>query len=202
MSEEVNKEETETKQDVVDNSELDRVRAELAASNAKVNEFRTTNISLTKQIADKGIKVDENFNIDIETAINEAVNPIKLNNDNLIRENASLKATLEEVVLSDKVKDTAILNGVHEQALSDVVSRAKNVFTVKDGKTIPKDLKSSRDAEGNILTPETWLKGLNESAPHLFKGSTGSGAQRSNGTATQPMNALDKISAGWKAKNT
>lgn len=182
-----------------DTSELDSTKSELATTKTKLSEFRQTNSNLMKQIKDSGGNVDDDFKIDIDAAINEALAPIKEKNTSLMDENAKLQTTLEEVVLSDKVKDIAITHGVHEGALSDVVSRAKNVFIVKDGKTIPKDKRGSRDADGNVLTPEKWIEGLSETAAHLFKSSQGSGAIRPMGGQIQSdRSSVNKIADGLK----
>ena len=183
----------------VDTTELDATKTELSNTKTKLGEFRTTNSNLMKQIKQSGGNVDDDYNVDIDAAINEALAPIKDSNLTLKDENAKLQATLEEVVLSDKVKDIAIKHGVFESALSDVVSRARNVFTVKDGKTIPKDKKNSRDADGNVLDTENWLKKLADDAPHLFKPSNGSGAHRPIGGQMQtPKSSTQKIADGLK----
>ena len=161
-----------------DTTEVDTLRTELETTKQKVSQFRKTNTDLMKQIKEKGGEVKDDFSVDIDSAINEALTPIKEKNLKLEQSNAQLQSTLEEVVLSDKVKDIAIKHGVFESALQDIVSRARNVFTVKDGKPVPKDNKASRDEEGNVLSPEKWIEGLAENAPHLFKPSNGSGAVR------------------------
>lgn len=174
---------------------------ELNETKGKVAQFRQTNTGLMKQIKDGGGKVDDNFNVDINTAIEEALKPIKDKNEVLMKQNMELQGVLEEVVLSDKVKDIAIRHGVHESALPDIVSRARDVFTVKDGKTIPKSA-NSRDADGKLMAPDTWISALAESAPHLFKPSNGTGAVRPNGKGNPngQMSANDKILAGLKER--
>ena len=193
-------------EDVVSTSAYDELTAanatlttDLNESKGKVATFRQTNTGLMKQIKDSGGQVDEDFNVDINTAIEEALKPIKDKNESLIKQNNELQGVLEEVVLSDKVKDIAIANGVHESALPDVVSRARGVFTVKDGKTVPKG-KNNRDEDGKLLAPDTWISALAQSAPHLFKSSSGAGAQRPNGKGnpTGKLSANDLISGGLK----
>ena len=182
---------------VADTTELDNTKTELATQKTKVADFRKTNESLMKQIKNSGGNVDENYQVNIDDAINEALAPIRESNVSLKDENSKLHATLEEVVLSDKVKDIAMKHGVFESALSDVVSRAKNVFTVKEGKPVPKDKKNSRDADGNVLSTETWLQSLSDSAPHLFKPSNGSGAVRPiNGHIQPDRSSAQKIADG------
>lgn len=177
-------------------SKLTLMETELTAQKSKVGEFRTHNVALRKQVEQSGGQVDQTSHTDVDTAINEAVKPIKDRNDALEKSNAELQKTLEEVVLSDKVKDIALKNGVVDSALTDVVTRAKAVFTVKDGKTIPKDSKN-RDADGNPNTPENWLAGLATDAPHLFAVSTGSGARKPvGGKQAVERSSTQKIADG------
>lgn len=180
-----------------DTAERDTLQVALDDAKGKVAQFRKTNVTLMKQIKDQGGNVDDNYQVDIETTVNEALAPIKEKNLKLEETNKQLQVTLEEVVLSDRVKDIAIKHGVHESALLDITSRARKVFTVKDGKPIPKDSKNSRDEDGNVLSPESWLVQLTESAPHLFKSSNGSGAQRSaTGVIQTERTATQKIADG------
>lgn len=179
-----------------DKTDLVAAQTELSQTKTKLKQFRETNTSLMKQINEGGGTVNDDFQVDIDSAIGEALKPIKEKNEKLLADNSKLQSTLEEVVLSDKVKDIAITHGVAESALSDVVSRAKNVFTVKDGKTIPRN-KKNLDSDGNPMNTETWLKGLTETAPHLFKTSNGSGAQRPmNGHIQGERTSAQKIADG------
>ena len=182
-------------------SQIATLTNELNEAKGKVAQFRKTNTGLMKQIKNSGGQVDDDFNVDINTAIEEALKPIQEKNENLLKQNTELQGVLEEVVLSDRVKDIAIKYGVHESALPDVVSRARDVFTVKDGKPVPKS-KNSRDEDGKLIAPDTWISALAESAPHLFKPSSGTGAVKPNGKGnpTGQMSANDKILAGLKEK--
>ena len=124
--------------------------------------------------------------------------PIKSSKEELEKERNSLSNQLTEVVLSDKIKTTALQDGVYETALTDVVNRAKQVFTVKDGKAIPKD-ETMRDKEGNLLSPETWLKSLANSAPHFFKQSVGGNAKGSRSKSDNVnRTSTDKIADGLR----
>ena len=182
-------------------SQIATLTNELNDTKGKVAKFRETNTGLMKQIKNSGGQVDDNFNVDINAAIEEALKPIKDKNEVLMKQNTELQGVLEEVVLSDKVKDIAIRHGVVESALPDIVSRARDVFTVKDGKTIPKSA-NSRDADGKLIEPDTWISALAESAPHLFKPSNGTGAVKPNGKGNPngQMSANDKILAGLKER--
>jgi hypothetical protein len=190
---------------VVDQSTVDQYKN-------KVDEFRSNNIALKKQLeslSNKSTNVGTPNSVDVDALIEEKVSEMKKQLESLTSERKVLTSQLEEVVLSERVKDIAIRHGVYETALPDVVTRARNVFTVKDGKPVPVDSKA-RDENGEVYTPESWLNKLAADAPHLFKPSTGTGAQRSvNGVGNKQstMSSTDKIAAGLgllksNAKNT
>lgn len=165
---------------VAPQSELEAIKTEAEESKKKVKEFRQHNIALRKQVeASSKIETkdgDSGEPPNIENLIEDAVSEMKNKLSETADERNILRSQLEEVVLSDKVKDIAVKHGVFESALPDIVTRAKAVFTVKDGKPVP--MKESRDENGELLSPESWMKKLEEDAPHLFKPSTGSGAHR------------------------
>ena len=176
----------------------------------RANEFRTNNIKLTKQVEQlglKGLTSGESTGANeeqVQALIEDAVSDMRIKLDGFETEKNALQSQLEEVVLSDRVKDIAIQHGVFESALPDIVSRARTVFTVKDGKPVPLD-KKSRDEDGNVLNPESWLKKLQDDATHLFKPSNGSGATRPNGNGRQSgmreqanRKSTDKIADGLK----
>lgn len=172
------------------------VDAEAVEAKEKVKEFRATNIALKQKLealeAASG-KVENTPNIEDLVRNAVAANTQKL--QQVEQERTALQAQLEEVVLSDKVKDAALKHGVHESALVDVVNRAKAAFTVKDGKPLPKD--NAVDADGQVLSPEAWIKSLAASAPHFFKQSTGAGARKPLGSAVQgDRTTQQKLAAG------
>jgi hypothetical protein len=182
----------------VDTSAVDALKTEAEEYKSKVKEFREHNIKLRQQVEQASTSTGDDPPPNIDELINDAVSEMRSEMDKINSERNTLMSQLEEVVLSDRVKDIAIRHGVHETALPDVVTRAKGVFTVKDGKPVPAD-KKSRDESGELYTPETWLKKLEEDAPHLFKSSSGSGAHRPvNGArgAEPALSSTQKIAAG------
>jgi len=83
-----------------------------------------------------------------------------------------LDATMTEAVLN---KDS----GLNPSALPDILSRAKNLFTVAaDGQVVPmKDGTVVYGADGvTAMTPLEWAKKLREEAPHFSLDSTGGDA--------------------------
>lgn len=181
---------------VVDGAPAPQVDQEAVEAKEKIKEFRATNIALKQKLEAleaAGGKVEQTPNIEELVRNAVAANTQKL--AVIEQERTALQAQLEEVVLSDKVKDAAIKHGVHESALVDIVNRAKAAFTVKDGKPLPKD--NAVDADGQVLSPETWIKSLAVSAPHFFKPSTGAGARKPLGSAVQAdRSTTQKLSAG------
>jgi hypothetical protein len=193
-------------EDAVEKTAFESVKSQADDYKKKVDEFRTNNILLKKQL--EGTSSQASTDVDVDQLIEEKVSEMRKQLDTLTNERKVLASQLEEVVLSERVKDIAIRHGVYETALPDVVTRARNVFTVKDGKPVPVDSKS-RDENGEVYTPESWLNKLASDAPHLFKPSTGTGATRSvNGVGgNRTMSSTDKIASGLgtlksKAKNT
>lgn len=188
---------------VVDTNTLDSVKAEAEESKRKLKEFREHNIKLRQQVEKAATPNGEDSTPpNIEELINEAVSEMRAEMEKVQTERSTLASQLEEVVLSDRVKDIAIRHGVYETALPDVVTRARSVFTVKDGKPVPVD-KKARDENGELYTPDTWLKKLQEDAPHLFKSSSGSGAQSpvNGSTRNAPRSSVEKITAGLDIGN-
>lgn len=178
---------------VVNQSEYDDLNTKYTNVNKQIDEFRTNNINLKKQL-----ESDVGSDKKIEELVNEALKPVQTKLNEEQQRNQKLQHILEEVVLSDGVKDIAIKHGVHETALSDVVRRAREVFTVKEGKAIVKDQKL-RDGEGNVFTTQSWIKQLAEKdAPHLFKVSTGGGGRTPAGgkPSGDPVSSVDRIKQG------
>lgn len=184
---------------VTDNTEeLTQLKTDNTGLKAKVDEFRTSNITLKQQL-----EKDVGSDTKIETLIQDAIAPFRQAQTDLESKNKLLNTQYEEVVLSDKVKSLAIEAGVEEHAVTDVVVRAKNAFSVKEGKVLPIDV-NARDSEGKLFTLESWMKNLSTSdtAAHLFKTSQGSGAFRSKNTGQQTQNrsSVDRINSGIAAR--
>jgi alanyl-tRNA synthetase len=102
---------------------------------------------------------------------------------------------LESVVLTDSVTKAALAHGVSETAIEDVLLRAKTSFKVVDGALTAAD--GVLDAKGKPLTVDSWVKSLNDKAPHLFKQSRGAGSQGPGKqmSATEKT-SMERISAG------
>ncbi len=109
---------------------------------------------------------------------------------------------LEQLLIDNVVKTSAIKLGVIAEAVDDVVLRAKTMFRIENGQPVPKD------ADGKVIygkdgsspmSVDEWLTGLKTSARHLFLGSAGSGAGGGNRAGAPDMSKLtpaQKISLG------
>lgn len=166
----------------------------------KVREFRENNISLKQQLEQAGKQP-----VDIDALVEPRISEMKTNYTTQINElsqkSQALEQQLERVLLSDGVKEAAIKYGVLESALPDVVSRARETFTVKDGVAVSKT--KAKDKEGKDLSITSWIVNLTETAPHLFAQSRGAGAQRPVspvGVQRPTLSPTDKIAAGLAGK--
>lgn len=86
-------------------------------------------------------------------------------------------------VVSQEVMKAAIEAGVRKEAMDDLLTAAKSLFTVGDDEEL-----EARDSDGNLkkigdklLTPEHWLDSLKETKPHYWPESAGAGAQGNKG---------------------
>lgn len=182
--------------------------SEYTTLKTKLDEFRTTNIALKQSLEDLtkaplgDRKVDDAF---VNQLLDQRVAEMKTNYTTqvttLTTEKQKLEAQLEQVLLSDAVKDAAIKYGVLDTALPDVISRAKDTFTIKDGAVVSKT--AQLDKEGKPVGVATWVQSLSESASHLFATSRGSGATKP--IKGQPIQGErtpgEKIAAGLAARN-
>lgn len=100
---------------------------------------------------------------------------------------ASDRAVTSETKFKRTLIDQAITkaainpdNGVESSALIDLMTRAYNVFKVKDdGNVVPMDGEAVIYGNDGAtpMTPDEWLGSLKKQAPHFFKRSAGGGAE-------------------------
>lgn len=175
---------------------------------AKLDEFRTNNVKLMKDIASlqsqfDGVDIsdyremvksrDEQKDkklIDsgkIDELLDERTKRMREDHNKVTgkmeEENSILTRQLEGITIDNAIRDQAIKHGIASTAIQDVILRAKVLFKLKDGKATP------FDSDGNVVfasgasTPmsiEEWMKGLTVEAPHLFAPSNGAGSQHGN----------------------
>ena len=176
--------------------------SKLSEVQTKLDEFRTNNISLMKQL--ETVKTNTKPTVDVTSEVEREV---QTRLADLVKEKEALAsvvkekdAQLEQVILSDGVKEAALKYGVHESAVQDVLNRARENFAVKDGKAVHKS--KAVDGEGKELTIQSWIQNLAEAAPHLFVRSSGAGAIKpKHGSVSPNLSSMDKISAGLSKLN-
>ncbi len=125
----------------------------------------------------------------IETEVEKR---IKQNNDTweskfdeLQNQNKSLFGELAKHRVRDRLMQVGAKSGINESAMEDYLARGERIFQMAgDGDVKPIDGKGEvlygRDGV-EPLTMEEFVKGLAETAPHLFKASSGGGASNSGG---------------------
>ena len=191
--------------------EFNELQTKADESKTKLDEFRTNNVKLMKDMDALNAKFE---GIDLDVYNDMVEKQQKLNDKKLIDEgkidelleektramrdvhnkeieksekvNQTLQTQLASLVIDNAVRDTAVKAGIVETAMDDILLRSKSVFSLKDGKAVPSD------ATGNVIfglgtsepmSVEEWVKGQMEIAPHLFKPSNGSGSQHKSNTA-------------------
>ena len=181
---------------VVPETKYQEVETKVKELDSKIGEFRTNNIQLKQQLE----KASGQPGFDLDSVVKEQVqiqvSEMKKNLDQLTDQLKIKDTQLEQVILSDGVKEAAIKYGVLESAIPDVLNRARETFQVKDGKAISKQ--KSVDKDGNPLNITSWINQLSEAAPHLFAKSSGAGAQKSKGNQGYQvvLSPTDKIAQG------
>jgi hypothetical protein len=82
-------------------------------------------------------------------------------------------------IMDDAMREIAVKAGIRAEAISDVLMRSKQVFSLAEDGTLEargSDGKLLKNDKGNVVTPIVWLEGLKESAPHYWPSSEGVGA--------------------------
>lgn len=183
-------------------------QAKFTEVETKLNGFRDNNIELKKKLESLGgtsLKDKDPKDIDVEKLLDQRVAEMKSGYETQIKtlseQTTSLSGHLERVVLSDSVKTAAAEYGVLPSALPDVLNRAKEMFVVADGHAVPKDKKLDKD--GKPYTIASWITSLNESAPHLFAQSRGSGSQSpvKGKPPTGELHGIDLIAKGLRDRS-
>lgn len=150
-----------------------------------------------KELLDKG-EVDKVVNLRVEQMRNELQTTI----DTTTAQLTAAQAQLNKLLVDNVVKSAALKHGVLAEAVDDVVLRAKNIYSVKDGVPTPTNEKGEVIYSKDGKTPmpvEEWLADLKKTARHLFAGSTGGGAGGGHRTGSADMSSMtpaQKITLG------
>lgn len=196
---------------------------------SKLDEFRTTNTKLKsdlEQLTDKYGQVDlsryaelvqaDQDNKDkklieagkVDELLEERTKRMREEYDKKVQglesQNATHVRQLEGLIIDNSVRAAATQSGVQPTAVDDVLLRARSVYSLQDGKATPKDAKGEviygKDGSSPMAIDE-WVKGLEETAGHLFVKSSGGGPKNQGGTPSDGKNLspLEKVSQGLRA---
>jgi len=101
----------------------------------------------------------------------------------LSTQNETYNRQLEGLVIDNAVRELSAKEGALATAGEDILLRARSAFKLVDGQATPHDTNGHVIYGADGVTPmavNEWMKGLTQSAPHLFATSTGSGSQHGN----------------------
>lgn len=196
------------------------------APKSKVDDFRTNNIILTNKLKEFGdltpeaikkmsqdiddykVRLEKSGELDdeqINKLVENRVSAMKAEHTEamtaLQNQNQGLSTQLSKVLVDNEAKTAAIEHGVSEKGLADVLLRVNSVFKVEDGKTVGyKDGEKLYNTSGTkLLGINSWVKGLQKDAPHLFKASESTNTNHQTpgfkGDASK-LSPIGKIAAG------
>lgn len=199
-----------------------------AVSKDKLDEFRSNNIKLLKQLESfkdvdvdkyndllqKQIEMDKKKMIPVTKVDEMVLERVKTMQDDfekdrtkLQEENGLLNRQLESLLIDSTVRREATSTKALDTAVEDILLRAKSVFKVVDGVAVPHDSKGEVVYGKNGKDPMSvneWLTGLTKSAPHLFQASQGTGSRsRVNSFGSNDpskMSSVEKIKAGLESR--
>ena len=183
--------------------------AEGAVEKAKLDEFRSNNLTLQKQLAEltqrfEGIEPDQVKALmaekqkleeakhlkegEVEKLLESRTRSLKSDLEKqitgLATERDSLTARLVEIEINQGVTMAATKRGLRPSAIPDAVARARKVFQLVSGvpTAFEPDGKTVRYVRYGVtpLTLDEWAEGLTTEAPHLFESSAGGGAVGNN----------------------
>lgn len=197
--------------------------AEGVVESGRLDEFRNNNIQLTQQLEKlKGIdpakyheligldqKVKEKKLIDagdVEGLVNlrttamreELEGKLSTTSETLTKANSQLAV----LMIDNAIRDHAMKAGIVTTAMDDVLLRARATYVMENGQAVPKgaDGKIVYGKDGVTPMPmNEWITSLKKTAPHLFVGSSGSGAGGGRGNGVVDLSKaspLEKINAG------
>jgi hypothetical protein len=133
--------------------------------------------SKDKKLLDEG-KVDEL----IEQRTKKMRDEYEKKLQELTGERDTTLGRLSEVLIDKSLMEAATRGKVRETAIEDVLARGKRIWKLKDGQPIPmngEEVIYGKDSKPISMTD--WIGELQNTAPHLFEGSSGGGAGGSGG---------------------
>lgn len=140
-------------------------------------------------------KVDElvekrtsNLRIEHEKQLNE----LKEQLEEVAGAKSKYETLYKTKIMDDAMREVAVKAGVRPEAITDVLMRSKEIFSLAEDGTLEardENGKLLKNDKGNVITPVVWLEGLKETAPHYWPSSSGVGARGGNITNDADLTA-------------
>jgi len=173
--------------------------AEGVVEKSKLDEFRTNNVALLKQIEElkgkyHGIDPDQARQLEqakreleeqaalkageVDKVVASRVQSIKSDLERPTAERDSLNARLAGIQINQGVIVAATKRGLRPTAIADVTLRAQRAFKLVGGVPQAQDGDRIRYGKDGVtpMTLDEWIDSLVTEAPHLFEASAGGGA--------------------------
>ena len=179
--------------------------AEVAAEKSKLDEFRTNNIALQKEVNElkqkfEGINPEEvrkvaeekqrledekqlkagEFEKVVETRVKTAVAGLEKKVSTVTADRDALDARLTVIQIDQGVLAAATKRGLRATALPDITARARSTFKLVNGvpTAFESDGQKVRPGKDGVspMTLDEWLDTQVSEAPHLFESNAGGGA--------------------------
>lgn len=193
-----------------------QLAVEGAVSKAKIDEFRTNNIRLTKELEKfkdidpvkyaeykkkaETAKTDDDLEELVQNRVKQLTDEHTKTTSELTEKLNTANSQLSHVMIHSEVRSKALEHGVIPTALDDVLLRAGTIFKLIDGVAVPhKDGQPVFGKDGTThQTVDEWVQNLSKSATHLFDQSKGSGTSKNARNVGQNRNlsANEKIAQG------
>jgi len=175
-------------------------------SQAKLDEFRQNNITLTnqlkkfegidpdavRQLADDKRKLEEAAQIkagEVDKVIEARLKSARAEWDKthgvIAAERDALHGRLTAIQIDQAVVTEATKRGLRPTAITDITARARQTFKLVNGvpQAFDSDGQTARMGKDGPMTLAEWVDALVSDAPHLFEANAGSGAAVSGGGA-------------------
>jgi hypothetical protein len=158
---------------------------------------------LQRKVADfekTGVTGASDIEARIAKAVADANKPLLEQVQTLTQKNSEADAKIARRDLEKILTEAGLKGGIAEAALPDFLSRASATFRLEDGKAVPyvgnAILYGKKDVTKHMPVEE-WLEGLSKDASHLFKKSTGAGANGNPGPGgKRSISGVDPLEFG------
>lgn len=197
------------------------------ADKAKLDEFRTTNVSLLKQLEEmktrfEGINPDEVRKLAeekqkleeekqlkagevervMESRVKAATSPLEKQLGAITAERDALHTRLASIQIDQAVVTAATQRGLRPTALPDITARARHTFRLVNGvpQAYEADGQTARMGKDGLtpLTLAEWIDAQVSEAPHLFESNAGGGG---GGATSQHGNGSGGAGGNRSGKN-